>query len=561
MEKKTIITVAITSVILCTAVLLLFVVLNTKKDDGNDDGDHTYPLKCPEGTLLVDGECKDDIQTCAENVCGEFTTDAGTVYECQCTAPFVCNESLKTCEACPEGTMYVNGVCVDDTQTCAENVCGEFTTDTGTVYECQCTAPFVCNNESGQCEECSDGFVLVDGICVEKPPPPPEDCPDGFVLIDNKCVNDEQVCSGNACGEYTTDAGTVYECKCVDPFICNNDSKSCECPAGTTDDELGSCISDCKLIPQKECGPSTLASDGSACMIECVDSGKLCIDGACVTLIQACSGGKCGSGFSTDTGISYDCANNCRGLLKCVNQVCTCPDQYLQNDGSCQCPEGMIVSQEGDCEPDDYYKSSYEVRTRFDKITQSQLDTWLLIPGDNGEYMNMFAKIFITKQSGTIVNNTLYLQLAKKDGEPDPYMWIIPLSETITDQESTTQWINLTPSPFSIYASIDNDVVRILIGVMFIATISKLDLADIQQFPNNLIFSWLDYKNRDPNHQLNSTVTFQNLNSAATTFETYDVCDRNYNDIQSYLRLYVGLNIFCTGAAFEQCDNCVETPK
>jgi hypothetical protein len=188
--------------------------------------------------LYVDGVCKDDKQTCTGDgavagECGDKTTAAGTAYKCDCKEPNVCNTTTKKCEACPAGTLWVDGVCKDDKQVCTGEgavggECGvEKTTAAGTKYTCKCDAPNVCNTTTHVCEACPEGTLYVEGVCVD----------------------DTQVCtgdgaSGGECGDKTTDAGTAYTCTCKAPFVCNETTVLCEqCKVGWTYED-GKCVED-----------------------------------------------------------------------------------------------------------------------------------------------------------------------------------------------------------------------------------------------------------------------------------------------------------------------------
>lgn len=91
-------------------------------------------IECGEGTVEVDGTC---VPTA--DVCGSGAT---------------WNDATGECEAnCAEGTTLVNNECVPD---------GTVICETGTTY----------NPDTGKCDPditgCSEGMVLVDGVCVDE---------------------------------------------------------------------------------------------------------------------------------------------------------------------------------------------------------------------------------------------------------------------------------------------------------------------------------------------------------------------------------------------------------
>ena len=111
--------------------------------------------KCPEGQILVDGECMVE-QDCEE---GEVLIDD----ECVPVEP-ACDPAEDPNGCCPEGSTFIDGVC--------EPPCDPETDEFG------CETPFI---------TCPDGSMPVDGEC-EVPEP---ECEEGQLLIDDECVDPE----------------------------------------------------------------------------------------------------------------------------------------------------------------------------------------------------------------------------------------------------------------------------------------------------------------------------------------------------------------------------------
>jgi hypothetical protein len=225
-------------------------------------------VPCSEGTLYVEGVCVDDTQVCTGEgavggECGDKTTAAGTAYKCDCKEGFVCNTTTHLCEECPEGTLYVEGVCVDDTHTCGETECGDKTTAAGTAYTCNCGDGLICNGTV--CEACPEGTLWVDGVCKDDK---------------QTCIGEGAV--GGECGDKTTAAGTAYTCNCKEGFVCNTTTHLCEaCPAGTLwvdgvcKDDKQTCIGE--GAEGGECGVEKTTDAGTVYVCEC-EEGLVCND-------------------------------------------------------------------------------------------------------------------------------------------------------------------------------------------------------------------------------------------------------------------------------------------
>lgn len=306
----------------------------------------------PGYVLFVDGTCRTD---CGPN----YTEENGVCIPCQvkdcvdckgnflacvtCTPPYVLVNDVFCVRECIEGTYQSGNVCLPcnncptcekDTGLCTSCADGFFLTSYGTCNtqcvdgqvkigdECvnckdsnckECLYPEICN-------QCKSGYLLFNGMCVEK-------CPSGTYLSGTVC----KICD-SSCSTCLTENFCLT---CREGYFLKNQRCVKECGEGYTirDGRCEPCKETCKYC----------STDTNTCYI--CKEGFYLFNGKCVK--------DCGPGYyvsTTQTGeICAPCSEKCVMCLN-SNNCNYCYDNYKILDGKCvqECPNGY-VEKEGTC--------------------------------------------------------------------------------------------------------------------------------------------------------------------------------------------------------------------
>lgn len=238
--------------------------------------------RCPSNSYLLNRECIECDSACK-----------------QCTRPGI------DCIECNTHYFRYNTDCIN---TCPKQY---YRTNTG----CDICADFCINCiDSEVCNNCEEGFYLVDGVCNKAP-----DCGEGMYFNSTRCKECDKRCK--ACY-----GNTAKECyKCSEEYFL--ESSSCEnllssCDVGMYRDEMNrcqSCPSECRTCDSEmECR-------------ECVD-GLYLYDGRCSAV--------CPVGYRTNDSVCQECPVGC---LECKELCITCKEDFMLAEGVCvsQCPDYM----------------------------------------------------------------------------------------------------------------------------------------------------------------------------------------------------------------------------
>ena len=216
-----------------------------------------------------------------------------------------------------------------------------------------------------QDDECADGMVCVEGVCVEPCEP---DCTDKLCTDDDGCGTacgcaDELLCCDD--GSCAAECGGACEPDCADKLCTDDDG--CGVACGCTDELLccddGACAAECGGACEPDCEGKICGDDGcgSSCG-DCAD-GEFCIMNLCMappagSCADSC-GAQSGNGecFCDDLCIEYgDCCADicelcvgvvaqCVDLSQCGDDVC---DEELGEDcgncADCACPDGDVCA-------------------------------------------------------------------------------------------------------------------------------------------------------------------------------------------------------------------------
>lgn len=265
---------------------------------------------CKEGQFEINNKCQDctvdkcklcpnnpDCKECDQgnylynNTCGPCPV--GTIADdetktCKdCASPcLTCVDSQNKCTSCEVETMeLINGECK---YPCNEN---EVRTTSGDCIPCDLNNCLTCHPDRSDCIVCSEGYVKLDGQCIEV-------CPDGSRKTETNnclpCRNDCQKCPLNSddclvCNEpYVKQNGVCViicsagytlvgeECKRCQPPCkeCNSNFECIDCPTGYVRYEnqcLYLCPSGTYVDVNHQCPPCEIDDCG-----ECKDLGKIC---------------------------------------------------------------------------------------------------------------------------------------------------------------------------------------------------------------------------------------------------------------------------------------------
>jgi len=321
---------------------------------------------CPSGSRIVDGfaftgppdesmcceACPENCAECANASCNKCDTGFGFIsgatpqcQECSATNCATCNEDPTKCDSCPPGHYFdeCEGTCTecesDNCLSCSADLkCDaclpgfKFDPYTGTCSGCDAENCLTCCAETGQCDSCSDGHNLVDGMCVHclvdgcqscssgietcdkcmeghafdhttnccRPCRVSscgtcigsldhcEACQDGFELMPNG-ICAQRKCTASRCAACSIDVGkcdaceegwhldwfhgTCTQCLAKNCKTCSADLKTCDsCPAGFEGDESGHCVATSPIPVGGQCAglPAPYEFEGIGECGECI---------------------------------------------------------------------------------------------------------------------------------------------------------------------------------------------------------------------------------------------------------------------------------------------------
>lgn len=306
----------------------------------------TCKNECLDGQVKVGDDCLDcRFENC--KICPQDSLDI--CLECKDNQLIYNNKCV---EICPDGSYNLDDIrcsaCGDNCKTCEDNT------------ECiECLSPFV--NQNGVCKaECNNGFINIEGICVEcgdsvrcnrckaNSLNECESCKAGFVLLNGKCVTN---CECNQFIDHTIDGDVCTNCKdhcklCIDSSSCQR----CDSPFIL---QINDCVQECKDgyvrvgVECKKCSNSLCklcTSDDQNVCDECKD-GYVLKDNQCTD--------SCGLGYYAENKVCKPC--NDQNCLSCTNQGITCidcKDNFYLFNGICvsKCPLGYVSNSSDICE-------------------------------------------------------------------------------------------------------------------------------------------------------------------------------------------------------------------
>lgn len=266
--------------------------------------------------FLIDGDISRNITL--EWECGDYT---------ETTTYTACSSDSD----CPNCNGCIDGVC---TSTCDKQCYNDECVDC--LDGSHCPAGYVCagfncvlapgfkpcqnGTVSRECEEdCNDCQDYIDGVCVAKTCPDPDDCGGRAKshCFEGECV---ECLIASDCG--------VNE-------VCNDNT--CECSAGFTRDLItGECVDDYTCFNSADCADCHSCIQGK-CVPEFIPSGFICLGG---DIVQTCvNGSECPSGICSG-GVCVTGNPNCPNT-PCVN--------YTDCDEGCGCDGVCVDCEQYDC--------------------------------------------------------------------------------------------------------------------------------------------------------------------------------------------------------------------
>lgn len=183
---------------------------------------------CSNGEGHVDGSCLE----CTD---GHYQDDDGNCVDCD----------LLGCATC---LVEPGATSADNTYSCKECMDGYYMTTGDVCAECEAANCDACDL-TGDCQECSAGYSLIDGACTQCSDNCLEclesecsRCEDGYELVEGECAMSE-----NACGDNCVTCGAGGICKvCMDGFFRDDDSACSPCIDNcndcSTDDTCSICV-------------------------------------------------------------------------------------------------------------------------------------------------------------------------------------------------------------------------------------------------------------------------------------------------------------------------------
>ncbi|MFN8662089.1 MAG: hypothetical protein U0075_09380 [Thermomicrobiales bacterium] len=251
--------------------------------------------------------------------------------------------------------------CTPDTNPCGNRECGSVDNGCGVDVSCgECTAPEICNSNTGQCgctpdqdpcggRECGS---VDDGCGQQVACGPNGGACSGSDTCNNAgqcvCTPDPNACAGRECGSVDDGCGTPVQCgTCTSPETCDAGTGQCVCvpnPDACSGRECGSVDNGCGQ--QVQCG----VNNGDCPTAPECNSAGICDNGTgqCTyTIAGAEIGSPCGL---NDTGI---CVQNGDGSGTCVatndgSETCIGADPCGEENPPRQCATSNPWGQ-GDC--------------------------------------------------------------------------------------------------------------------------------------------------------------------------------------------------------------------
>jgi len=364
---------------------------------GQQINPNTNLCECPEGYVLIEGECV----SCDENclTCSVTTTNCKT-----CRNDFQAIPVSGKC-VCPSGSIL-------DTST---NTC-ETPSNTNCSPSCnKCVGP-----SPDQCTECKSGLIPMNESKIF-----PCGCANGKFLENNACVNCNPNCSScvgpankcTACNQNAELNDETMSCDCVTGYVratendvctirkgssicpsnqydggvsgsptCRNCHVSCLSCLGPNETDCLACPTDTEVIDSDnnpdngvkcKCPDSTFFSSG-----KCLDCNPNCSTCTALDICTECNLGShlsgtkcvCDYGFTADavgkchppqgssekclynefyskSGICIDCHYSCLTCFDASEYRCnTCGENRVKSlDGKCICKDGLYEDSEGEC--------------------------------------------------------------------------------------------------------------------------------------------------------------------------------------------------------------------
>lgn len=318
--------------------------------------------RCVEGVFQSNSSVKDRVATCyrvlhCDLLAHEVTLKVGDAkVNCSFTGEEVAIPGLSGSLNCPASDILCrpapcihacngvglcnNGICSCDPGYGGDN-CGTICADE--CQRCEDQNPASCTRCYANAElfnstcQCSQGFVLTNGICV-----PEASCTEGLKYFEGSCVetcpanstiDQDGVCSicSENCLTCTKSHDHCSACY-IGEFLYENECFQ-ECPFGTFSvaSTCQDCSANCQACATKAnfctmCRPPLVLSDG-VCTNTCprevsVKIGNICYP--CASNCKTCSGSPSSCSECAETAFSYE--------GECVTE---CPERYVRSDDQC----------------------------------------------------------------------------------------------------------------------------------------------------------------------------------------------------------------------------------
>ncbi|XP_063753552.1 proprotein convertase subtilisin/kexin type 5-like [Eleginops maclovinus] len=259
-------------------------------------------------------------QTCVSRCpAGTFSNKASSQCE-DCLTGCVTCQDAKQCQRCSRGLFLQNGVCVADCQRGFPQ---------GAVCQPCATECASCRGNSSHCLSCEEQFLLLEHSCMSH-------CLEGYYATETEC---------HRCPAQCTECSQDGLCKkCAQYYFLHEDKCVDDCPNGffasEKSQECISCHADCASCDGPDfddcdvCSNTKAVRHNGECRVNCPDNTYYdattneCRD--CDRSCLTCSGHEPSSCLSCQTNMQKDASGHCVGFMECAL------DSYMNHNRECQ---------------------------------------------------------------------------------------------------------------------------------------------------------------------------------------------------------------------------------